>query len=143
MSVSSFSLSLEPLSSSRTAISPLVRSSPGRSRLVATSSPRTAYISLKVAVTSSGEAEVWKMLSTTRRIRSRRFSSSSPNSSEITWIGSGYAYASRRSTTSSGAAARSSRSVAQISSMRGRRAAVRRAVNALETRVRSRRWSLP
>ena len=67
-----------------------------------------------------------------------------PSSSQITVIGSGNAKASMRSTDSSPPAKRpsiASSSDAVISSIRGRSPAIRRAVNALTTRRRSRVWS--
>ncbi|ARX89249.1 hypothetical protein SMD44_08736 [Streptomyces alboflavus] len=142
--ISSWGLSRSP-SSSRTAISALVRSSPGCSVRAATTAASAAVIARLAAIASSGPMAV---LTTwfDKWCRRSRCSVSTPSSSQITPIGSGSAKEARRSaipSPPSAASASLSRSSAVSVSIRGRSVSTRRAENALLTRVRRRRWSSP
>ncbi len=130
-------------SSSRAAISALVRSSPGLSARPAATALSTSTISRLAAIASAGPMSVETMRLDSRCSRSW-WPASTPSSSQMTPIGSGSAKRARRSTTPSTAApSRPSRSDAVNASMRGCSSSTRRAVNALLMRDRSRRWSAP
>ncbi len=109
-------------------------SSPGVARLLSISAARKAYMEAAAASTSSCFESVSSVPDQTRK--SSRWSIGTSSSSQITVMGSGNASASSRST--SDLPTISSRSWSVISWMRGRRASIRRAVNALLTSLRSR-----
>lgn len=144
--MSSASLSRSP-SPSRAAISALVRSSPGFSRRAAAMVPISSTSSRTAAIASAGVVSVAMMTVLDRWCSRPRCSGSTPSSSQMTLIGSGSAKWVRRSATASGASAaarpRSSSRRAVSSSMRGRSRSTWRAVKALPTRERNRRWSAP
>ena len=118
-------------------------SSPGLARLAAISSAIAPRQPASTAWACSGETVVSTIMSMTDAVLARA-SSDMPIRSATSRAGNGYAYRSRRSTTSpGGVAAIASRSWLVSSTTRGRMASVRRGLNALPTSRRRRTWSFP